>query len=368
MNKAVRATLTEWGYDLDEYARLSRVDLTQKEILSRLIVHIHGLTEADYEALLYRDLNTRELWMLAVVGLDDTASFTTLIRRDISMPDVVRMAFDAAGIEWEQVEYMRAVGFSHPEILRMILSGDRLPDADVLWRWDDGEEFPGTFTRPDEAAQTPLGGPDFSEAVPANTLRVGHYINGEGEPTALLEDVPTQVSGGGEYLVDVTYDPPHHIGDAWGLLEESFAEQSDVWAYFEITPDGYWSDNGAVQDCVRLSTDDYTPRVAMATSMGSGDAQQVHITAGGSSSGPSSVALTPATKAHIWLHFVAEGTCYLYVSHSSTRPTGDGVGGVVLTNAGGAGVATKAVVNNLNTNLLTVHRILVSTTEIGDNP
>lgn len=146
----------------------------------------------------------------------------------------------------------------------------------------------------------------------------------------------------------------------------TFAEQSDVWAYFRYradTANGNTATFGFVDAAI-------TVNLACVSVVTNGvGTQEARLFAGGSNSSASSSNIDNGTNYHVWIHFVQNSTCTLYVSSSGTRPSSDGSGNVFLTKTAintpaGLIVFGTPVTSGQNN----IDRVIVSVTEIGNNP
>lgn len=117
----------------------------------------------------------------------------------------------------------------------------------------------------------------------------------------------------------------------------SFTGQTDVWARGKLRVKTNWI--GSVSSIVGFWT---SANANLTTVRFDGVMTiSVKINANGGDSSASSYTLSPDTTYWFWVHYAASGTCALYISPTSTRPSTDGSGGVVLTKTGGSGTAER---------------------------
>ncbi len=142
----------------------------------------------------------------------------------------------------------------------------------------------------------------------------------------------------------------------------SFTGQTDVWARGKLRVKTNWV--GSISSIVGFWT---SANANLTTVRFDGVMTiSVKINANGGDSSASSYTLSPDTTYWFWVHYAASGTCALYISPTSTRPSTDGSGGVVLTKTGGSGTAERFFIRaagNSNANIF--DDIQVSTSELS---
>jgi hypothetical protein len=97
------------------------------------------------------------------------------------------------------------------------------------------------------------------------------------------------------------------------------------------------------------------------------NAGTIALNANGADSSASATASNDSTTWRVWLHYVSGGTCELFMSTTTTRPSSDGSGNVYLTKTGAADTATRISCQNGNGGFVFDH-VLVSVSSIGSNP
>ncbi len=142
----------------------------------------------------------------------------------------------------------------------------------------------------------------------------------------------------------------------------SFTGQTDVWARGKLRVKTNWV--GSISSIVGFWT---SANANLTTVRFDGVMTiSVKINANGGDSSASSYTLSPDTTYWFWVHYAASGTCAVYISPTSTRPSTDGSGGVVLTKTGGSGTAERFFIRaagNSNANIF--DDIQVSTSELS---
>jgi hypothetical protein len=142
----------------------------------------------------------------------------------------------------------------------------------------------------------------------------------------------------------------------------AFTGQSDVWLFGRFRINALNTTSGDSQFQLRGAAN----CLAGIYVQSNGD---VKFKVDGSDSAASATTLSTSTNYYVWIHYVANGTSTLYVSSSSTRPTSDGSGNVVLTKTSGSVNATTAYCyNGYYAGDFVFDRIIVSSSEIGNNP
>lgn len=206
-------------------------------------------------------------------------------------------------------------------------------------------------------------------------------------PFALRKTI--QGGGGGAYLIDENFESGSTPADwtvdtasfnysyaspalagSYSLVTTSssavgyfsFTGQTDVWARGKLRVKTNWV--GSISSIVGFWT---SANANLTTVRFDGVMTiSVKINANGGDSSASSYTLSPDTTYWFWVHYAASGTCALYISPTSTRPSTDGSGGVVLTKTGGSGTAERFFIRaagNSNANIF--DDIQVSTSELS---
>lgn len=142
----------------------------------------------------------------------------------------------------------------------------------------------------------------------------------------------------------------------------SFTGQTDVWARGKLRVKTNWV--GSISSIVGFWT---SANANLTTVRFDGVMTiSVKISANGGDSSASSYTLSPDTTYWFWVHYAASGTCALYISPTSTRPSTDGSGGVVLTKTGGSGTAERFFFRAAgNGNVHLFDDIQISTSELS---
>lgn len=142
----------------------------------------------------------------------------------------------------------------------------------------------------------------------------------------------------------------------------SFTGQTDVWARGKLRVKTNWV--GSISSIVGFWT---SANANLTTVRFDGIMTiSVKINANGGDSSASSYTLSPDTTYWFWVHYAASGTCALYISPTSTRPSTDGSGGVVLTKTGGSGTAERFFFRAAgNGNVHLFDDIQISTSELS---
>ncbi len=150
----------------------------------------------------------------------------------------------------------------------------------------------------------------------------------------------------------------------------SFTAQTTVYAYAQVRrmsqPTGT---NGGVFSL--RSTDGVTGRVSFAVNYNSPNTEFKIATDGTFSAASATVQAGLNDKTwHVWLKYVANGTCELAMSETGTKPTAAGAGVVFLEKADTSGGTAGRIYAYVaaNDGGWKVDRVLVSTSPIGNNP
>ncbi len=142
--------------------------------------------------------------------------------------------------------------------------------------------------------------------------------------------------------------------------EISFAGQSSVWFHCRLRL-GVAATNTILQ---LDNTADTVLAGLHTTTAGS----LIKFNCGGGLSAASATTYSLTTY-YVWIHWVSGGTSTLYMSTTTTRPTSDGSGEVVLTATGASDTLTKFIpYAGGGSGNLTVDNIIIQTAAIGDNP
>lgn len=151
----------------------------------------------------------------------------------------------------------------------------------------------------------------------------------------------------------------------------AFTPQTTVYAYCLLRRISASSATNASVFSLR-SEDGTTGRASMGQNYSSPNTQFKIATDGtwGSASSVVQHESTNATVWHVWIKYVASGTCELAMSTSGTKPSSDGSGNVYLTKADASGgTAGRIYIYPRGADGgWRMDRILVSTSPIGDNP
>jgi hypothetical protein len=150
----------------------------------------------------------------------------------------------------------------------------------------------------------------------------------------------------------------------WSEVHTTYAGQTDVWAFcmFQV-PSGDRPSAGVADQSFAISNSSGTILAAMTFN----NAGTIALNANGADSSASATASNDSTTWRVWLHYVSGGTCELFMSTTTTRPSSDGSGNVYLTKTGAADTATRISCQNGNGGFVFDH-VLVSVSSIGSNP
>ena len=142
----------------------------------------------------------------------------------------------------------------------------------------------------------------------------------------------------------------------------SFTGQTDVWARGKLRVKTSWV--GSISSIAGFWT---SANANLTTVRFDGITTiSVKINANGGDSSASSYTLSPDTTYWFWVHYAASGTCAIYISPTSTRPSTDGSGGVVLTKTGGSGTAERFFIRAAGSGIANIFDdIQVSTSELS---
>jgi len=143
----------------------------------------------------------------------------------------------------------------------------------------------------------------------------------------------------------------------------SFTAQSTAWAFCLFQPKTW---NSSVGDTQFYLADGSNNILAGMFVQNDGT---VKFKVNGSSSAASATTLSLDQTYYVWIHYVTSGTCTLYMSTTSTRPSSDGSGAVVLTGTAAATNTSKVILyNGYFGGQFIFDKVLVSGSEIGNNP
>lgn len=184
------------------------------------------------------------------------------------------------------------------------------------------------------------------------------YDNGETwtevTPGTLNEDYTTTVLDGSQSL-------SISGGNSATMDHTSFASQNEAWAYCLFR---YSSDGSAISSILAFRDSTLTALAICRLSATSG----VTLYTDGADSAASATTLSTDTTYNIWLHYLRNGTCELFISTSSTRPSADGGGNVYLTKTA-ADIAATRISMGANSSAAGIwDKVRVDDAEIGNAP
>ncbi len=139
----------------------------------------------------------------------------------------------------------------------------------------------------------------------------------------------------------------------------SFTGQTDIWFHCRTRYQQFGTSSN-----IQVTNTAETPLVAININVSGA----VKIDANGGLSSASASTASLNTTYYLWLHFVSGGTCELFMSTTSTRPTVDGSGEFVLTKTGASDTATKILLYAGSSGDIIVDNVLISASSIGNNP
>ncbi len=178
-----------------------------------------------------------------------------------------------------------------------------------------------------------------------------------------LENYTTNVAKGSQSLALAI------SGGAAGEVYATFASGTTMYAFARVYLVAHNSIQGMAIVSLRNST---TTMVGFGVDGTEGlSTTQVKIFADGAYSSASATRLSLGTWYYVWIKFVSGGECYVAVSSTSTRPTVDGSGNVYLTKTAASGSVDRIRLSHQGTIVsgqTVLDNVLVSTTEIGNNP
>lgn len=217
--------------------------------------------------------------------------------------------------------------------------------------------------------------PTISPAFRVATVSSSYLLNQNFEGTATTFDNGEVWQTFSTVVTNYSTAPAPLVGSGSCFLNGSFAQIintnlapiADVWGFCVLRPTDWWAQSGSpIEEFHFVDAANVTQcglRMAYL-----GGTQVVTLYANGADSTVSTTLLSRNTTYYVWIHFVSGGTCAGYMSTSSTRPTVDGGGNVVLTKTGAsANVVGVKVLQSFADPLIT-DRVLISASSIGDNP
>lgn len=216
--------------------------------------------------------------------------------------------------------------------LFLIAENGPSPGPTLLGSYDIGDPYNiEGFVRPAIAGYTGIDGDPFAQMAGVNVLRSAHYV--DGEPTVLLEDVPTPPAGG----LSVT-DNFDTYGD-FVLLENQVNWDSIKNSMMVINPGGSGYVRGNTNNAVSIVSyvaDDFQPNAISEVTL-----DFVNINASGVSCrgdiGTQSAYFAYSDSVNIWIGRMVGGVDGGYVSTTPPLP----VGGKLRMWATGTGAATR---------------------------
>lgn len=191
---------------------------------------------------------------------------------------------------------------------------------------------------------------DNLEYLDASAATTGGWVQA-GTPTWAYATAPAPLQGSYSLQINASADAATH----------SFTAQSDVWAYY------LFSTSNAANTSMRVYFLDAADAAQAEASANS--ATYWRANSGGGTNANSTVGdVVTDTKYHIWLHYVkGTGANAILEIYAST----DGIKGTVKANrtsGTSTGDAAKIRLNLSTSTLCIFDRVIVSSTEIGDNP